>query len=210
LNKRERKKFIPLLREFQNDRCKCGKPWTTVDHIHPLAAGGLTELNNLQLLCDECHDAKTREDLKTIIAYKRSLKAVNDGISYHKRLYRYSIKWEPHTLGEMTIYPSIYLKAVRFALHVTGVTLQSLPKRHSVLDRKFARIWLNNRPIKNWNEKTIRFRKRVNKPLNVKVMWGSMSDRALLNPPYIKDAEMCVWLYENKLTDQNFQKENVM
>lgn len=33
-----------------------------VDHIIPLFLGGLDELDNLQLLKDECHDKKTREE----------------------------------------------------------------------------------------------------------------------------------------------------
>jgi 5-methylcytosine-specific restriction enzyme A len=36
---------------------------TQVDHITPLFKGGTDAWNNLQSLCDPCHDEKTREDL---------------------------------------------------------------------------------------------------------------------------------------------------
>ncbi len=34
-----------------------------VDHIVSLAAGGSDDLANLELLCHDCHAAKTREDM---------------------------------------------------------------------------------------------------------------------------------------------------
>lgn len=37
-------------------------PATEVDHIVPLAKGGADDLGNLQSLCHDCHDAKTRRD----------------------------------------------------------------------------------------------------------------------------------------------------
>jgi len=42
----------------------CGRaPSTDVDHIVPLARGGINALDNLQGLCHSCHSAKTaRED----------------------------------------------------------------------------------------------------------------------------------------------------
>jgi 5-methylcytosine-specific restriction endonuclease McrA len=40
----------------------------TVDHRVPLALGGPTELENLQLLCDDCERAKTRADMAQIRA----------------------------------------------------------------------------------------------------------------------------------------------
>ena len=35
---------------------------TVPDHIIPLAQGGTDDDSNIQCLCDECHDAKTRQD----------------------------------------------------------------------------------------------------------------------------------------------------
>jgi 5-methylcytosine-specific restriction protein A len=39
------------------------REWTQLDHKRALTNGGTYEDSNLQGLCDECHDAKTREDL---------------------------------------------------------------------------------------------------------------------------------------------------
>lgn len=40
----------------------CGRLGTEVDHIVPLWAGGSDDESNKQLLCDECHDAKTKRE----------------------------------------------------------------------------------------------------------------------------------------------------
>ena len=49
------------------ERCaECVKPGTEVDHILPVALGGGPELENLQLLCQRCHAAKTRQDRRRI------------------------------------------------------------------------------------------------------------------------------------------------
>ena len=34
-----------------------------VDHIIPLCKGGTDERDNLQAMCEQCHDEKTRKDL---------------------------------------------------------------------------------------------------------------------------------------------------
>ena len=34
-----------------------------IDHIKPLSAGGSSELDNLQILCKDCHVEKTRLEL---------------------------------------------------------------------------------------------------------------------------------------------------
>lgn len=39
------------------------RPWTQLDHIVPIDAGGKDDDDNRQGLCDECHDAKTRDDM---------------------------------------------------------------------------------------------------------------------------------------------------
>jgi 5-methylcytosine-specific restriction endonuclease McrA len=38
-------------------------PATEVDHIVPLSRGGTDALENLQSLCAQCHEAKTRRDM---------------------------------------------------------------------------------------------------------------------------------------------------
>jgi 5-methylcytosine-specific restriction protein A len=40
------------------------RPGKDVDHIIPLWAGGSDEPDNKELLCDECHDAKTEREAK--------------------------------------------------------------------------------------------------------------------------------------------------
>lgn len=51
----------------QGSRCQgCGRLWLPerdqVDHRVPREAGGSDEDKNLQLLCDECHAAKTERE----------------------------------------------------------------------------------------------------------------------------------------------------
>jgi 5-methylcytosine-specific restriction enzyme A len=42
----------------------CGqRPSTQVDHKKPVSEGGTDERDNLQGVCYDCHDAKTRNDL---------------------------------------------------------------------------------------------------------------------------------------------------
>ncbi len=59
----------PLCRE-------CDRPATVIDHIQALTNGGTDDRENLQPLCDECHEVKTRRDLN-----QKEKKAVSvDGI----------------------------------------------------------------------------------------------------------------------------------
>ena len=37
-------------------------PATQVDHITPKAQGGTDDADNLQAICDECHESKTRQE----------------------------------------------------------------------------------------------------------------------------------------------------
>jgi 5-methylcytosine-specific restriction enzyme A len=39
------------------------KPSTQVDHIKPVCEGGTDERDNLQGICEACHEEKTRKDL---------------------------------------------------------------------------------------------------------------------------------------------------
>ncbi len=40
----------------------CGDAASEVDHIHPRAAGGSDDWDNLQALCKSCHSRKTRRE----------------------------------------------------------------------------------------------------------------------------------------------------
>ena len=57
---------VVKLLERQKDKCNCCGDVLTkrreVDHILPLAEGGSNELDNLQLLCLECHSTKTEHE----------------------------------------------------------------------------------------------------------------------------------------------------
>src|SRR5260370_6945319 len=49
--------------ERDGGRCAlCGQPGSEIDHI----AGNSSELSNLQLLCHDCHTAKTQENFRPI------------------------------------------------------------------------------------------------------------------------------------------------
>jgi 5-methylcytosine-specific restriction endonuclease McrA len=53
----------------------CGrKTGLDIDHIIPLALGGPNDLKNLQLLCEEHHKEKTRDDIRKIAKAKRLAK----------------------------------------------------------------------------------------------------------------------------------------
>ena len=49
------------------------------DHIKPLGLNGKDNINNLQALCANCHQLKTREDRKRIAIEKKNGEKVNDG-----------------------------------------------------------------------------------------------------------------------------------
>lgn len=62
-----REQFISYVYEqhFGNKLCmRCGEhEWKDCDHILPIAkGGGGSWLSNFQMLCEECHKEKTRED----------------------------------------------------------------------------------------------------------------------------------------------------
>lgn len=58
-----------------------------LDHVLPLELGGQTCLSNLQLLCLDCHKAKTREDIKRIRKAAR-LRRDSDPTTRRKSPYR--------------------------------------------------------------------------------------------------------------------------
>ena len=57
-----RMRHVVLVEQPVCARCK-RKPSVQVDHIIPLCKGGTDERDNLQGLCYDCHEDKTREDL---------------------------------------------------------------------------------------------------------------------------------------------------
>ena len=60
------KLYRALVREGAAACALCGityvQPMMKVDHIVPIADGGLDEATNLQVACKWCHDIKTREE----------------------------------------------------------------------------------------------------------------------------------------------------
>ena len=58
-----RKKHIGKKRYAQCNECKYLFPphLISVDHIIPVAQGGANEFYNLQLLCNDCHEKKTKQ-----------------------------------------------------------------------------------------------------------------------------------------------------
>lgn len=76
--------FLSFKNEAFRDQlpcAKCGVPWIDgprgvtheVDHIVPRALGGAHTRDNLQILCYECHLAKTSSDLKDITRAKKTV-----------------------------------------------------------------------------------------------------------------------------------------
>lgn len=60
LGRRLPAKTRSLVKERDGGKCvACGKPGTEIDHI----AGSSSDLDNLQLLCGDCHQAKTRQSM---------------------------------------------------------------------------------------------------------------------------------------------------
>jgi 5-methylcytosine-specific restriction endonuclease McrA len=85
----ETERHIPKkLREsvFKRDHgvCQnCGKPGTDIDHIR----GSSNEIDNLQLLCSNCHKKKTLQHIKKIIpGDDRFLEVVKKGLSLNSRI----------------------------------------------------------------------------------------------------------------------------
>jgi 5-methylcytosine-specific restriction endonuclease McrA len=59
-----------------NESCRCalcghlaGKDLMQLDHIMPIALGGLNEIENMQFLCADCHVVKTTNERKHIAEY---------------------------------------------------------------------------------------------------------------------------------------------
>ena len=57
-----------------SQKIDAGKAWD-IDHILPLALGGMNEPNNLQILCKPCHQSKTSQSDIPRIAKTKRLKA---------------------------------------------------------------------------------------------------------------------------------------
>jgi 5-methylcytosine-specific restriction endonuclease McrA len=65
--------------ETQNSKCLgCGSPigpeCVDMDHVVPLALGGLNHIDNWAALCRACHKGKTAKDLRQIAKAKRQLR----------------------------------------------------------------------------------------------------------------------------------------
>lgn len=62
------------VRNRDNHTCqKCGKPGHEVDHITPISQGGTHNLENLRVLCHQCHKKKTTQETRTGKAKKKKL-----------------------------------------------------------------------------------------------------------------------------------------
>lgn len=70
----EKRKIVKILLGNQSGKCNVCKleMWgrETLDHILPLASGGKHEIDNMQLLCNDCHIKKDKE----LMDYHGSLK----------------------------------------------------------------------------------------------------------------------------------------
>lgn len=68
---RNREGYIDELAGIYGYRCLCcGSRWNiTLDHVRPVTLGGKTELENLQLLCQDCNERKANR----IIDYRGML-----------------------------------------------------------------------------------------------------------------------------------------
>ncbi|WP_423804842.1 HNH endonuclease [Nereida ignava] len=59
----EKRWKVALRQHWCCNHCKMGLPETAeMDHCRPLHAGGSNAIDNLQLLCPNCHALKTRRD----------------------------------------------------------------------------------------------------------------------------------------------------
>lgn len=67
---------VGVIQEAQSKCAECGqkviiggdpgKDRLTLDHIHPMGAGGANDIDNLQILCEPCGDAKQRIDIPLV------------------------------------------------------------------------------------------------------------------------------------------------
>lgn len=84
------------------EKCaQCGEdfvPRLQVDHIKPVAEGGTDSLDNLQVLCHNCHKKKTAAQL-TSPEYKiaRQMRALNSPASQKWWIFRRTVKKEGET-----------------------------------------------------------------------------------------------------------------
>jgi 5-methylcytosine-specific restriction endonuclease McrA len=63
---------IDAVKERDGTCRMCGGAGTDVDHILPVAQGGQTDMENLQLLCNPCHIQKSRADRKGVVPMEAS------------------------------------------------------------------------------------------------------------------------------------------
>jgi len=67
--------IVRILERQKYRYAMCGKPLKPknyhIDHKKPLALGGSNTLRNLQALCPNCHDIKTKKDRERIAKARR-------------------------------------------------------------------------------------------------------------------------------------------
>ena len=198
-----REKLGEIIKRDGNKCWLCGGKWSQIDHVVPKAAGGLNNVENLQLLCRECHEKKTREvDLPRIRVFKRALKK-EVGV---KRLHYQAISWEKNKVVGLTLPPNPFLDELGFRLNVIHLlTTQCVPAYHPFFERDFCALFVNGKRFDGWvSGETISFKNGLREPLSVVVEWGSMCDRAMCNPAYVFDAELQLVVHEKKLTAPGF------
>lgn len=68
--------------------------WWQVDHIIPLSQGGPDTLENLQVLCSNCHASKTAREVLNLLNDENEyhVRAITDHRFKHKRL-QFRVKW---------------------------------------------------------------------------------------------------------------------
>ena len=190
--------------ERDGNKCKrCGLKWNQIDHIQPKSAGGSNKLENLQLLCTKCHEKKTlKEDLPKIKEFKRALKKEKT----IKRLHEQAINWRENKTVELVFPENPFIESLGFSLFFTHtLTTQSMPAYLEFFEKDFCKLFVNGRRFDGWiSGERILFKHGLREPLNIKVEWGSMSDRAMCNPAYVFGAELQLIVYEKKLSGPAF------
>lgn len=196
------RKYVDTLIARDGNECAiCGGKWEQVDHIRPKAAGGLNCPSNLQLLCKECHRKKTEEiDIPKIKSFLHELK----DRSVVTRDYRYCVDWIPGGgISHLDILPNPFMTEMGFMLEYTKLNLQSKPVEFPKFEERFCRIAVKGKEFKDWNVRgnTIRFKHGLREVMPLTVKWGTMCDRAIVNPAYLFSVQLHPIIHEKVKTD---------